>query len=48
MGMQTGQISVVDALNGQTAQAASDQSTASSANTSSGGLSCCTGNKPSN
>jgi sulfite exporter TauE/SafE len=48
MGMQTGQISVVDDLNGQSAQAASDESAPSSPGTYSGGMSCCTGNTSSN
>jgi plastocyanin domain-containing protein len=43
MGMQTGKITVVDDLGGQTAQKASDESAVSSNNTSSGGMSCCTG-----
>lgn len=47
MGMQVGHINVVDDLSGQSAQVASDESTASSNNTS-GGMSCCTGNLASN
>jgi sulfite exporter TauE/SafE/copper chaperone CopZ len=48
MGMQTGQIDVVDDLNGTSAQAASDDSSASGANKPSGGMSCCTGSSASN
>ncbi len=47
MGMQVGHINVVDDLSGQSVQAASDESTASS-NNASGGMSCCTGNFASN
>lgn len=43
MGMLVGHINVVDDLGGQSAQKASDESTASSNNTS-GGMSCCIGN----
>jgi sulfite exporter TauE/SafE/copper chaperone CopZ len=43
MGMQTGQIDVVDDLNGKTAQSASDEAAASSSGAPSGGMSCCTG-----
>ena len=47
MGMQVGHINVVDDLGGQSAQDASDKSTASS-NNKPGGMSCCTGSFASN
>lgn len=44
MGMQTGQINVVDDLKGQSAQAASEEAAASAPVTPAlGGMSCCTG-----
>lgn len=48
MGMQTGTINVVDDLNSQTAQTASNEAAATSAVTAQGGMPCCTGNPSSN
>lgn len=48
MGMQTGTINVVESLNGQTAQSASNTSAVSATSISSGGASCCTGSTSSN
>lgn len=48
MGMQTGQINIVDDLNGQSAQAASEEALDSTPVTPAvGGMSCCTGSTPS-
>lgn len=48
MGMQTGQISVVENLDKPTTQTAADETAETSNNTSLGGMSCCLGNTASN